>query len=247
MSVPISTNKARKLIRLYFAGYPQPVIAKKLGISQATVSNYTTGFKRRAEVTGLISTAKELDMVNEVTSLRNLSVELYHSGLTLEEAKQGHTIIKAFQKLGISPEQHLDLVNICKKVGDTDFVKTALELSKVESQTGKNYQQLMSGFVDALHQLPQMEKKISEKRAELKSVNESISQKKKELATQEENLEKHEAELKSKICQMNKDLSEKMKNMGVTGKEVEEVVALKVKLIEKNLSIQTVIKIAEEF
>ena len=247
MTVPLSTHKARKLIRLYFAGYPQPVIAKKLGVSQATVSNYAAGFIERANGTGLMNAAKELDMINEVTSLRNLSVELYRSGLTLEEAKQGHTISRAFQKLGISPEHHLELVNLCRKVEDHDFIKAALELSKIESQTGKDYQQLMSGFEEAWKQLPQLGEKIAGAKAELEAINEVIPRKKKELAAQEKHLEEYKGEVKSKISQMENELLEKMKHMEVTFKEVEEVAALKAELTKKKLAIETVMKVAEEF
>ena len=43
-------------------------------------------------------------------------MELYKSKLTVEEARQGHNIIKAFLKLGIDPEKYLSLVEVCKKV-----------------------------------------------------------------------------------------------------------------------------------
>lgn len=45
-------------------------------------------------------------MPNEVESLRSLSFELYKSKLTVEEAKEGINIIRAFQKIGIDSVKH---------------------------------------------------------------------------------------------------------------------------------------------
>ena len=92
-------------------------------------------------------------MLNEVDSLRSLSVELYQSKLSVEEAKQGYNIIKAFLKLGINPEEHLNLTEVCQKIEDPGFIKAALKLSQIESQTGMGYHQITSGFENAQKQL----------------------------------------------------------------------------------------------
>jgi len=190
MTVQLSPHKVCKILRVYFGGLPQTKIAKDAGVDQSSISHYASRFKEMAAKYGLAAAGKEYQMLNEVNSLRSLSIELYKSKLTAEEARQGHNIIKDFLKLGINPENHLNLIEVCKKVEDPDFTKAALKLSKIESHTGKSYQQLMSGFEDMLHQLPEMEKKITEKEAELKSIIEVISQNKKELASQEKHLEK---------------------------------------------------------
>jgi predicted transcriptional regulator len=247
MTVRLSPHKADKILVGYFRGLPQKKIAKETGVDQSSVSHYATRFKEIAAKYGLVAAGKGYRLMDEVESLRSLSVELYKSKLTVEEARRGHDIIKAFLELGISPNKHLDLIQLCKKIDDPDFPEAAIKLSKIEARTGNNYQQLMSGFKDVIHQLPQLEKKISEKEAELKSINEGISQNKKELAAQGKKLEEYQGEVKFKESQMEKELSEKMKQMGITGREVEEVAALKAELIKKNLSIETVMKLAKEF
>jgi predicted transcriptional regulator len=247
MTVPLSTHKTRRLLKLYFTGYPQPVIAKRLGVSQGTVSNYAAIFAGRAEEIGLLNAGKEFDIMNEVDSLRSLSVELYKSEITLVEAKQGHNIIMAFQKLGVGPEQHLALVKVCQKVGDPDFVKAALKLSQIESQTGRSYQQAISGFEQAQNQLPQLEERIADAKAELKATSDALTKAQQKLASQKEYLMKYQNEVKAKEAQLEKELSAKMKQLGVEKKEVEEVAVLKAELTKRGLTLPTLLKLAKEF
>ena len=186
-------------------------------------------------------------MLNEVESLRSLSVELYKSKLTMEEARQGHNIIKAFLKLGINPEKHLNLIEICKKIEDPGFIKAALKLSQIESQTSMGYHQITSDFKKAQKQLPQLEEKITEAKAEIKSINDGLLKNKQELASREEYLKKYHNEVKAKEAQLEEELLAKIKQLEVAKKEVEEVAALKADLTQKGLNLETVLKVAKEF
>ncbi len=121
MTVQLSSHKISKILRVYFQGQPQTEIAKKTRVDQSSVSHYASYFKETATQIGLLAAGKEYQIVDEVTSLRRLAVELYNSKLTVVEAQQGHEIIKAFLKLGVSPEQHLSLVKVCQEVTKLGF------------------------------------------------------------------------------------------------------------------------------
>ena len=110
MTVQLSPHKISRILRGYFRGLPQAKIARETGVDQSSISHYATRFKEMATIYGISAAGKEYKVVNEVESLRSLSVELYKSKLTMEEARQGHNIIKAFLKLGINPEKHLNLI-----------------------------------------------------------------------------------------------------------------------------------------
>ncbi len=166
MTVHLSAHKVGKILRSYLWGLPQTKIAKEAGVDQSSISHYATRFKEMTARYGIPAAGKEYQVLNEVESLRSLSVELYKSMLTVEEAKQGHNITRAFLKLGIDPEKHLSLVEVCKKVEDSGFVEAALKLSQIEAQTGMEYHRVMSDFEKALSQLPQLEKKIAETKAD---------------------------------------------------------------------------------
>lgn len=69
--------------------------------------------------------------MEEVDALRSLAVELHKAKLTVDEAKEGTKIEKAFIKLGISPATHMILVKVCKEINDQEFVNAALKLAKI--------------------------------------------------------------------------------------------------------------------
>jgi predicted transcriptional regulator len=247
MTVQLSPHKVSKILRGYFRGLPQTKIAKEAGVDQSSISHYASRFKETAAEYDLLAAGKEYHVLNEVESLRSLSVELYKSKLTMEEAMQGHKIIRAFLKLGISPEKHLDLVDVCKKVEDPGFVQATMKLSQIESHTGMGYHQITSGFEKAQKHLPQLEDKIAEAKTELKSISDGVLKNKQELVGREEYLKKYQNEVKAKEAQLEKELLAKMKQMEVEKKEVEDVVALKGELTKKGLNLQTVLKLAKEF
>ena len=247
MTVQLSPHKIGKILRGYFRGLPQTKIAKETGVDQSSISHYATRFKGMAAKYGLPAAGKEYQVLNEVEALRSLSVELYKSKLTADEAKQGHSIIRAFLKLGVKPEQHHTLIEICNKVANPGFIEAAIRLSQIEAKTGMDYQQAISGFETAQNQLPQLNEKIAEAKAELKSINDRLLKNKQKLAGQEEYLEKYQSEAKAKEAQLEKELLAKMKQLEVAKKEVEEVAALKAELSKKGLNLQTLLKLAKEF
>ena len=247
MTVELSPHKVSKILRGYFRGLPQTKIAKEAGVDQSSISHYASRFKGTAAEYGLLAAGKEYQVLNEVESLRSLSVELYKSKLTAEEARQGHNIIKVFLKLGISAEKHFNLIEVCKKVEDPNFIEAALKLSQIETQTDMGYHQVTSGFEKAQKQLPQLEEKIAEAKAELKSINDVVLKNKQELASREEYLEKYQNEVKAKEDQLKKELLAKMKQLEVEKNEVEDVAVLKAELTKKGLSLKTVVNIVREF
>jgi len=247
MTVQLSPHKVSKILSDYFRGLPQIKIAKEAGVDQSSISHYASRFKKTAAQVGILAAAKEYQLLNEVESLRSLSAELYKSKLTVEEARQGHNIIIAFLKLGINPEKHLNLIEVCKKVEDSGFIEAALKLFQIEAQTGVGYHQITSVFEKAQKQLPQLEEKIAEAKAELKAISDGVLKNKQELAGQEEYLEKYQNEVKAKEAQLEKELLAKMKQMEVEKKQVEEVAALKAELNKKGLELETLLKLAKEF
>ncbi len=182
MTVKLSPQKVAKILRYYFSGLPQMKIAKKLGVDQSSVSLYATRFKERAGEIGLVAAGKEFNVFDEVDAMRSLSVELHKAKLTVDEAKEGVKIIKAFIKLGISPSEHIMLVKVCKEVDDQGFINAALKLAKIESNSNISYEEVVSGFQKMTSQLPVLEKQIENRNAELGSINSYLADKKDELA-----------------------------------------------------------------
>jgi predicted transcriptional regulator len=247
MTVQLSLHKVRRILRGYFSGLPQIKIAQETGVDQSSVSHYASRFKETAAEYGLLTAGKEYQVLNEVESLRSLSVELYKSKLTMEDARQGHAIIKAFLKLGISPGEHFALIEVCKKVEDPGFVEAALKLSQIEAQTSKGYHQVMAEFEKVQKELPQLEEKIIKATAKLKSINATILRSTQELDTQEKYLKQYKDEVKAEVAKLGKELAAKRKQLEVDNEEVREVSQLKNKLAKEGLDIATLVQLAKEY
>jgi predicted transcriptional regulator len=247
MTVRLSPHKVSKILRGYFSGLPQTKIAKAAGVDQSSISHYASRFKSRAAGIGILAAGRGYQVLNEVESLRSLSVELYKSKLTTEEAKQGHNIIRAFQKLGVSPEKHLLLVEVCKRVGEPSFVEKALELARIEGRFGMSRDQAVSSFEEAVKQLPQFEAKISKAKSELKTTNNAILKKKRELSEKEEYVRNYQGKVKVQVAQLEKEASSEMDRFNVQKKEIEAVANLREELSKQGLDLQTLLQLGKEF
>ncbi len=132
MTVQLSPHKISRIYRYYFKGETQPVIARKVGVDQSTVSLYASAFKEMAEDIGLTAAGEEFEVFIEVDGLRSLAVELYKAKLTAEDAKQGLEIINKFSKLGVNPDKHSAIINTCKKVDDPRFIHCAIRFMEIQ-------------------------------------------------------------------------------------------------------------------
>jgi hypothetical protein len=247
MTVQLSPHKVRKILRGYFSGLPQIKIAQETGVDQSSISHYASRFKEMAAEYGLLTAGKEYQVLNEVESLRSLSVELQKAKLTTEDAKQGHDVIKAFMKLGISPGKHFALIEICKEVEDPGFAEAALKLSQIEAQAGMGYNQVMADFEKVQKELPQLKEEMIKATAKLESINDTILRSTQELDTQKKYLKQYKDEVKAEVAKLGKELAAKKKQLEVDNEEVKKVAQLKNTLAGEGLDIATLIQLAKEY
>ncbi len=246
MTVKLSPQKVAKILRCYFSGLPQMKIAKKSGVDQSSISIYATRFKERVSEVGIIAAGKEYGLMEEVNALRSLSVELHKAKLTVDEAKEGVKIEKAFIKLGISPEEHMTFVKACKEVNDQGFVNAALKLAKIESDSNMSYEEVLTGFKEMTSQLPVLGEQLENRNTELNSITNNLADKKQKLAILEETLVKLRKLAKVTLAQTEQEVLAKKEDAKVTEKEIEEIAKLKADLGKKGLDIPTLIKLAKE-
>jgi len=246
MTVKLSPHKVSKMLRLYFLGLPQVKIGKKSGVKQSTVSHYATEFKERAEEVGLLATAKEYGIMEEVEALRSLASELYKIKLTPDDAKEGVRIIKAFNELGVKPSAHTALVKVCKEVKDPSFIEAALKLVKIEAESHISYEEAVKKLEEMTHQLPIMDMLIKAKKSKLDSINSDIAEKKEELVNLKEDITQTEKEAENLNQKLLQHFSNKKKEAEVTESEIEMVAKLKSTLKKKGLDIPTLVKMAKE-
>ena len=190
---------------------------------------------------------KEFRVLNEVDFLRSLSVELYKSKLTVEEAKYGVRIMETFIKLGVDPDQHTGLIEVCKKVDDPGFINAALKLNGIEAEGQMSYKEATSKFERISSELPPAENRLRGLQTKLKSLNSLIVQRNSELTNVEAHVVQLRKEAKVKEAKLEQEYDIEMKKLNVQYKEVEEVAKLKTELSKQGLDLPTLLKLAKEF
>jgi hypothetical protein len=232
MTVRLSPQRVNKIIKLYFSGQSQTQIARKVRVDQSTVSLYASRFADRAQGAGLLPAGKELGVYNEIEAIRSLSVELYKSNMTTEEAKDGCKISKAFVKLGIMPEQHLTLVKVCKEISDPCFVQAAVKLSILESQTNMGYNDIILKLDDMISRLASLKTELGTAEAGLKSVNAALAQRKQDLANLEKHFDLFQQAVTQKQSELENQVAERIKETNLTIERLDKLEPL-VKTLQK--------------
>ncbi len=247
MSVRLSQQKITRLLKYYFAGMTQPFIAQKLGIDQSSVSLYAKRFSERAAEIGLLKTAKEYNVYKEVSELRNLSVEMHKLNLTSNDAKKGTGIIQAFARLNVAPEQHSELIKVCKKINDPEFIKTALELVRVEKRENISYEGVILKFETIHSQLLLKQNKLTRTQTQLNIINRSIAEKRRELDSANTLLKQVQENARIKRESLERDYEARRQQLHVYQGELETVAEVKAVLKRDDLDIETFALIVKEY
>lgn len=265
MTVRLAPYRVSRILGDYLKGLPQPKIAQKNGVNQSSVSHYASRLRERVDDSGLLAAGREFGIMHELDSLRSLAVELYKNRLTVEEAKDGLRIIKAFHKLGIPPHRHSALVKVCGEVEEPDFVKVAMRLVELEKATGMSYQQAVSQFEKVTSDLNDLDERKNRLQSELVELEQSVAEQKAELKATEERLARlqkqiqgEQTELESELraqkrrvegekARLGKELDKMMEENKVTRGEIDAVTKLKADLRRRGLDLPTIVSLAEEF
>jgi len=247
MTVALSPHKVSRVLRLYFQGVSQVVIGEKLRVDQSTVSLYGTRFRERADQIGIYTAAQEVKVLDEVTGLRNLAVELSKLRMTTVDALQGLGILKKFVKLNVDPDKHQLLVNVCSNVGDPGFVQAAIKLCNEEVKTGRSYERTLAIYSQVINELPEKENCLKSMKAELSGLKNDITKGKAQIASLKVQVENVEKGAQARISSLDNEVLAKAKQFKVTTAEIEAVAKLKSELVKNGLDIDTIIKVAKEF
>jgi len=247
MTVRLSDHRVTLLLHYIFQGWSQQAIAKKVGVDQSSISVWFSRFKLRAKRIGLSEAGEEFGIMNEVESLRSLATELFKNKLTVQDARQGLGIIRAFLALGVPPGRHKDLVQVCKKVEQPGFIAAALELSQVEAKAGITYLQIVAQFNEMGSKVQHLASEAAEQSSQLSGLKNEVAGTKAVLTSlyaECANAAKEGAEKEKKL---EDELKKKMESVKVTTQEVELLSTLKADLAKKGLGLGALVTLATEF
>ncbi len=152
-----------------------------------------------------------------------------------------------FLKLGIGPDQHIGLIEVCKKVDDPGFINAALKLNRIEAEGQMTYEEATYKFERITSELPLAENRLRGIQAKLQSLNNLIAQRNSELTNVEAHVVQLQKEAKAKEAKLEQEFGIKTNKLNVQYKEVEEVAKLKNELSKQGLDLPTLLKLAKEF
>ncbi len=247
MTVRLSGHKVSLVLRHLFAGWPQQAIASKVGADQSTVSLWFSRFKIRTAAIGLSEAGREFSVFGEVDSLRSLAAELHKNKLTVQDARQGLGIVRAFIALGVPPERHKELVHVCKKLTEPGFIPSALELSHLQAKAGMSYEQTVSQFKQLGAKVEDLKAQASGLSAQLWTVTKAVGDKRAELAALDVQYAKKQQDLADREKKLEEALVKKMASANVTAQEIEIVHQLRADLAKKGIGLDALVTLAKEF
>ncbi|MFC1958690.1 hypothetical protein ACFLV6_02090 [Chloroflexota bacterium] len=247
MTVKLSRLKANKIIRLLFRGLTQVGIAERTGVDQSTISIYFLRFKEITKSKGLLNAGKEFGVESEVEALRSLAVEMANAGLTSEEAKVGLKIYKAFLKLGVRPEQHRNLIKVCSKINNQDFVQAAIKYTEIENEMGLNYGEALDLYTDVKEEIPMLRQTKQELDLKVQSANQAVTNTEARLLSLRKQIQDLETKYRNEETSLKNQLSQSMQAKNVKEEEVKQAAFIKNQLQKEGFDITTFSKLLKEY
>ena len=247
MTVRLSQHKVSLLLCDVFKGWSQHAVAKKVGADRSTISLWFSRFKIRTAEIGLSEAGREFSVFSEVDSLRSLAAELHKNKLTVQDARQGLGIVRAFLALGVPPERHKELVHVCKKLTAPGFIPAALELCHLEAKEGMSYAQTVSQSKQLGTKVEDLKAQASGLSAQLWTVKKALGDKRAEFAALDVEHAKKKQDLADREKKLEEELVKEMASVKVTAQEIEIVRQLRTDLAKKGLGLDALVTLAKEF
>ena len=140
MPAKLPSEIRRKVMKFWILGHNLDYIVTNTGASLGSVRNIINELRQGR----IVEYGGFADYMDE---LRWLSQQLKSSNLNLQDAAIGITIFNALWQLSVNPAELQELIVFLKRVSPPDFpiqqfVRSALQIAKLESATKMNFQQL---------------------------------------------------------------------------------------------------------
>jgi predicted RNA-binding Zn-ribbon protein involved in translation (DUF1610 family) len=148
-----------RIVRLWLQNMNYRQIAQQTQASLGTIS---------AEIEKARKAEPNLD------SLRELNATLKKSGVGLLDAIKACSILLQLDELGVGVNQLSQYVELSKKlagehgVNPAELVESAIQLSRIEAETGKSRKDLLKEFEEKTTQLKELDNRVKTLRNELK-------------------------------------------------------------------------------
>ena len=202
-------------LELYFQGLSADKIVERAGISKGAVVSIIKDARE--------GKYPELTLKGRVDELHRLSVRLRKQNLDLAQAGLGFGFLEGLLGMGIEPERIGEWIAFCSEISPTPpegFIPAAMELLRVEQETGLSYNELASqvkeltcewqNLIDAVTDLKSKEKRNKELGAEINKNEKRVSE-----------LKVEKAELDAEVSSLSSLIEKHSEALGIPRDELE--------------------------
>lgn len=177
------------------------------------------------------------DVLDQIDALRTLAVDLKKGKKTITHAILGSTFINRFLDLGIEPKDVNAWIRFCKNIVTQkypldQFMRTVVELMRLEEQIGLNSDELLKRYHNLMMQITETEKELGNKNNETQKAQTllvqltqtHLSQKKEVEAELQQILNQRNLTLKQ-INHISKLIPQELMKTGLDHQSVNQVIA----------------------
>jgi chromosome segregation ATPase len=171
----IRPEKESQIIKLHLQGASQTKIAQTVDVSQSTVSEVTSRFKKDVRETGLEAASASRGVSDVVGELRSLSADLRKAGVAVNEAKRGCRLKEELDKIGADFDMLDSLLAVYTKITPKEFpiqefTEATVQMVRLEKEFGTTYKNILSEYKDKHTRLNTLKEEIKNKGGELTDI-----------------------------------------------------------------------------
>jgi DNA repair exonuclease SbcCD ATPase subunit len=211
--IPFQTKM--EVLDLYLQGLSADKVSEKTGVSKGAVISIIKDARE--------GKYPELELKGRIDELHNVAVRLRKQDLDLTQARLGFSFLQRLLVMGIEPERLEEWIAFCSEISPTspqDFIPVAMELLRVEKETGLSYHELASQveeltdrrqkLIGAVGELQAKEKRYSELKAEIERNEKRAS----ELGVEKDKLE-------GEVNLLHRFIEKRAETLGIAASELE--------------------------
>lgn len=171
---PFPYQTRMEVLDLYLQGLSGDKVSEKTGVSKGAVVSIIKDARE--------GKYPELGLKGRIDELHNMAVRLAKQKLDLVQASLGFSFFQRLLAIGVEPDRLEEWIGFCSEISPTspeDFVPAAMELLRVERETGLSYSELATQvkelanerqrLIDAVGELKAKEKRCIELEAEIET------------------------------------------------------------------------------
>lgn len=202
---PIDLHNRIKVVKLFIGGYSYDEIAQHLGIAKGSVVNIVNEFREG-------SLMVPPGMNEYVDELRRLVVDLKKHNTSIAQAKSYLKLHVKLQDMGVDSDEVEQWLDICGDIAspiasNSQFVKAALELAKLTSNTDFSYESLLDDYHGKLKTSEALNTEIEKKDKELKAIKLMYKEEKEQAAKELDSITKAIATAQDTFSKQKKELN----------------------------------------